>query len=100
MEIKIKRSDIEEPKMVAETILPPEHPGKKWGNGDWLVIPLTSSQTVIHNSSGVSVYLRTGALSGSKGVSINPNEKIILDETVYVRATSATGSEPTIVVMR
>lgn len=41
LEIKIKRSDIEEPKMVAETILPPEHPGKKWGNGDWLVITRT-----------------------------------------------------------
>ena len=69
-------------------------------NGDWLVVPLTSSSTVIHNSSGVSVYIRTGALSSSKGLSLNPNEKLIVEETIYVRATSMTGSEPTIVVMR
>lgn len=69
-------------------------------NGDWLVVPLISAQTVLHNSSGVSVYIRTGALSSSKGISLLPNEKVLVDETVYARATSATGSEPTIVVMR
>lgn len=69
-------------------------------NGDWLVVPLTSAQTVLHNSSGVSVYIRTGALSSSKGISLLPNEKVLVDETVYARATSVTGSEPTIVVMR
>lgn len=69
-------------------------------NGDWLVVPLISAQTVLHNSSGVSVYIRTGALSSSKGISLLPNEKVLVDETVYARATSTTGSEPTIVVMR
>lgn len=41
LEIRVKRSDIEEPKMVAETILSSNHPGKKFGTGDWLVITRT-----------------------------------------------------------
>lgn len=69
-------------------------------NGDWLVVPLISSQTIVHNSSGVSVFIRTGALSNSIGVSLLTDEKVIVDETIYVRATSTTGTVPTVVVMR
>ena len=69
-------------------------------NGGWLVVPLTSSQTIVHNSSGVSVFIRTGALSNSIGISLRPDEKVIVDETIYIRATSTTGAVPKVVVMR
>ena len=52
---------------------------------DWLVIPLTSTMTVVCNIGETKLAFRVGNDSTSRGLILNPSETVILDETVYLR---------------
>lgn len=69
-------------------------------DGSWLVVPYISTQTSVANTSGVDVFIRLGASSASQGFPLRPSETVLIDETVYIRATSVTNNIPKVVVTR
>jgi len=52
---------------------------------DWLVIPLTTAQTIICNIGETKLAFRVGNDSSSRGLILNPAETFVIDETVYLR---------------
>ena len=68
-------------------------------NGDWLVIPLTSSQTLVSNTGGTEVSIRFGS-SHSIGFPLKASEKVVVDETIYVKSSQFTGFSSNIAVTR
>lgn len=69
-------------------------------NGDWLVIPKTSTQTSLSNTSGVDIFVRIGASSSSGGFIIQPSNMVVVDESLYARARFVSTNTPTVVVTR
>ena len=69
-------------------------------NGDWLVIPLTSSQTLVSNTGGTEVSIRFGSSSQSLGFPLKASEKVVVDETIYLKTSHFTGFTSKIAVTR
>ena len=69
-------------------------------NGDWLVLPLTSSQTLVSNTGGTEVFIRFGSASTSIGFPLKASEKVVVDETIYVKSSQFTGFTSKVAVTR
>lgn len=54
-------------------------------NGSWLLVPLTTTQTIIFNNNNGDLLVRFGALSLSSGFKLSTNDTIACSEAVYVK---------------
>jgi len=68
--------------------------------GEWLVVPLTAAQIIVHNAGQTPVKVRLGASSSSTGMVIEPKETIVTSETVYIRAVRLDKASYKVVVTR
>jgi len=69
-------------------------------SSEWIVIPYTTTQTVVCNIGNAKIAVRFGADSVSEGQILNENDTMVVDETIYLRALDTKAKTPKVAVTR